>query len=593
VLCAAAVGLAAGCQRRPATPEAPSGPATTWQGVENLYGASAESKEGPVRFVFDWGDATAPETTDASFASGETARVRKTWPEVGTYPVRVMVFLDAKPDLASGWSGALNVAVLQNGVPAVDSVTGPGYVAKNVTTYFSVYGRDPDGDSVRAVVDWGDGTETLTGYRASTATFVFRRTFGTNPDTLLLTAAAQDQRGAWSELESLEVLVAASGPGVPRWMWWNNDEDHASLVTSAVLTSRAGVECIAAACRADYWFYQLRTSDGQDVDYAWTRFPEYVFTGHPAANPATGDIAAGSEEGMVYVWDSMLGNERRWPDWSHEESCDYREWSSPTWNGSKLYAGHADDSIYCFEVYPNTIVRVAAYALHATMVDAPVIDASGNVYFGTDSGYLYKMSSTLSLIWRKHLQANGEVHGPVIGADGTVYTVTDQGKVFAINPDSTTRWTRQLDSEGSRPAVSAEAVFVGVSFGRFYAVNTSDGSVRWQTQLGNSEFATTPILTTRGYLYAVNESDVLYCVRMSDGQLIWACDCPSFLPDGGRKASDQLTDYLPNPTIASNGDVIVVGEDAVYCIYGYPDGVLDTSQPWPKWQRNLYNSGKQ
>jgi len=36
----------------------------------------------------------------------------------------------------------------------------------------------------------------------------------------------------------------------------------------------------------------------------------------------------------------------------------------------------------------------------------------------------------------------------------------------------------------------------------------------------------------------------------------------------------------------------VVGSDALYCVAGYTDGLLATSEAWPKWQKNLYNSGK-
>ena len=34
----------------------------------------------------------------------------------------------------------------------------------------------------------------------------------------------------------------------------------------------------------------------------------------------TGEIAVGSDEGIFYVWDSMLGHERRWPGWTNEDS---------------------------------------------------------------------------------------------------------------------------------------------------------------------------------------------------------------------------------------------------------------------------------
>jgi hypothetical protein len=53
----------------------------------------------------------------------------------------------------------------------------------------------------------------------------------------------------------------------------------------------------------------------------------------------------------------------------------------------------------------------------------------------------------------------------------------------------------------------------------------------------------------------------------------------------------QLTDYPPNPTILSNGNIIVAGSDALYCVAGYPEGPLDPLASWPKWQHDLYNTG--
>jgi hypothetical protein len=53
-----------------------------------------------------------------------------------------------------------------------------------------------------------------------------------------------------------------------------------------------------------------------------------------------------------------------------------------------------------------------------------------------------------------------------------------------------------------------------------------------------------------------------------------------------------LYDYDPNPSITSTGDIIVVGNSALYCVAGYVDGPLDGTATWPKWQKDHYNTGK-
>jgi hypothetical protein len=52
-----------------------------------------------------------------------------------------------------------------------------------------------------------------------------------------------------------------------------------------------------------------------------------------------------------------------------------------------------------------------------------------------------------------------------------------------------------------------------------------------------------------------------------------------------------LIEYAPNPSITAEGDIIVVGQSALFSVAG--DGSeLDADAPWPKWQRNLLNTGK-
>ena len=113
----------------------------------------------------------------------------------------------------------------------------------------------------------------------------------------------------------------------------------------------------------------------------------------------------------------------------------------------------------------------------------------------------------------------------------------------------------------------------------------------------SSAFSTAPIVAANGYVYFQDEDDVLYCLNQADGTLIWSCNCPNYLPRSGGGSSHrprklQLTDYLPNPTICANGNIIVVGSDATYCVAGYTAGPLDGTAAWPKWQKDLSNSGK-
>jgi hypothetical protein len=61
--------------------------------------------------------------------------------------------------------------------------------------------------------------------------------------------------------------------------------------------------------------------------------------------------------------------------------------------------------------------------------------------------------------------------------------------------------------------------------------------------------------------------------------------------DSRQPSRTSATEYSQNPTILPNGDVIVAGVNALYCVAGSHAGPLDPLAPWPKWQHDLHNTG--
>ena len=125
-----------------------------------------------------------------------------------------------------------------------------------------------------------------------------------------------------------------------------------------------------------------------------------------------------------------------------------------------------------------------------------------------------------------------------------------------------------------RPAVGRDDnVYLGTQSGWFSKFDRASGTVLWEKQLGMGEFATTPIVTANLYVYAQDEDDQLYCLEQGDGDLAWACDCPASLPRPDRRDMTrmpgildrvprphrQLNDFPPNPSIMSDGNIVVVG----------------------------------
>ncbi len=590
----------AGCQRTIKPPVFVSVPDTVFAGetarlrlVTYVLGYQSTG------YIMDWGDTV--ETDSGRFPLGDTATVSHVWSAPGVKQVRARAFPFADPTRLTDWSERETVVVVQGGVgaPVIDTVFFYRPVAvKGVEGFLTVVAHDPDRDSIRIVFDWGDGTDKTTSFFPSPCSIVVGHTFG-QVETAIVAVTAQDARGAVSLPDTVCVPVGYAG-GVT-WYWPNNREPPRTFVTSPVIVNDGTGEFLYGVRKDDYKFYAIRLSDGHESYCASTKFPGFEFTGQLAFCAATRHIIISSDEGELYALKADgLGKDWQWPNKPAQESLTGIEWGAPAIKDNRVYVGHLDDSILCFIDSVDHGVRVAAFTPHAGLVDAPVIDAQGNVFFGTDSGYLYKLGPELDTVfWRTRLLISGEIHGPTVGGDGTIYCASDSFRLFAIDPATgtvKTGWPITLDGEVTRPAVGQSALFLGCRSGKAYSISPATGSINWAKQLTlTAGFSTTPIVAANGYVYFQDEEDVLYCLNQAGGILIWACNCPAWLPRAGgnarRPRRTQLVDYAPNPTILANGNIIVPGSDALYCVAGYPEGPLDPLAPWPKWQHDVYNTG--
>jgi outer membrane protein assembly factor BamB len=586
-----------GCPTKP--PETPSleGPDSTWTFSDTKFQVWTTAPKGNIRYVMDWTGMT--DTTELSYESGETASVIHVWEDVGTYDVKAMAILDAEPAKASDWSTTKSVRVLLNQRPVVDSTSNPPVAVKDAPTLFTIFGSDPDGDSLRAIVKWGNKDTTTELFPNPLFGVQVSPVFTSLGDQTVI-VWTQDSKGARSLPDTIVIPVGTAG-GV-KWYWWNSEEG--ACFTSAIVATNLDPEEVVMTSSDDYTFVAIKTRNGSKDADATTHYAEYDFTGHPGYNAALGHIIVGSDEGELYAL-SIDGLKKDWqfPDKSPEDSLTYIEWGAPAFNGNNIYIGHDDTTgqLVLIQDVGTQGNQVAAYNAGADVNDAPVVDASGNVIFATNNGRLTKIDANLSSpFWTAQLLGNGDVYGPILGSDGTIYCTSDSARLYAIEPDSgfvKSGWPVTLDAEASRPALGQTALFVGDLLGNVYSINPATGAVSWKKTISQvSGFSTTPVVTDSGIVYFLDEDDKLFCVNQADGTTIWSCDCPFYLPFGARNNHKprklELTGYMPNPSICANGDIIVVGSDALYCVAGYEDATLDATAPWPKWQKDQSNSGK-
>jgi hypothetical protein len=198
----------------PNVPGKPSGSATCIAGSSYSYSTSAiDTDKDQVKYTFDWADGTKTDTNLVN--SGTKSSAIHAWSAAGTYQVKAMA-MDSK-GATSGYSSSLTVTVNPNrspNAPGKPSGSIKGYAG---TAYsYVTSAKDSDGDQVKYIFDWGDGTKTDTkmvnsGTRSS-ATHAWSKA-----GTYQVKANAMDSKGALSGYSGyLSVTISPNGvPGKP------------------------------------------------------------------------------------------------------------------------------------------------------------------------------------------------------------------------------------------------------------------------------------------------------------------------------------------------------------------------------------------
>lgn len=134
---------------------------SSYTGIVCNYFTMTRDPDGDnVMHLLDWGDGTITET--GHIPSGSLENASHKWSRPGEYPVRVCS-LDDK-GAPSQWSGPFLVLISANYPPEQPAMpSGPARGQCQISYEYATSAIDPDGDAVKYVFDWGDGTTSWTG----------------------------------------------------------------------------------------------------------------------------------------------------------------------------------------------------------------------------------------------------------------------------------------------------------------------------------------------------------------------------------------------------------------------------------------------
>jgi hypothetical protein len=165
-----------------------------------------------VRYVVNWDDGTID--TTGSLMLSDTAAVWHVWTAApDTKYVRAAVYaLDDPQGIRWGVQQRVFVEAGGQHAPVIDTVEAPPLAVRDVEYVFTVRAHDPDGDSIRIRVDWGDGRDTTSELlRGPYCTGFYPVHTFTQVETARVVFTAQDQAGATSVPETVLVPVDTTG----------------------------------------------------------------------------------------------------------------------------------------------------------------------------------------------------------------------------------------------------------------------------------------------------------------------------------------------------------------------------------------------
>lgn len=128
-------------------------------------------------------------------------------------------------------------------------------------------------------------------------------------------------------------------------------------------------------------------------------------------------------------------------------------------------------------------------------VSNPVFSPDGRTAYiptSTPNGHLFAVDVVKGTVkWVFQISTVTYGGGAVVDADGIIYQCGTDSKVYAINPDGTQKWVCAVDGViGAFPALSSAGVlYCATNSGTLYAIDTANGSVKWNKPVGGTSSA--------------------------------------------------------------------------------------------------------
>ena len=375
--------------------------------------------------------------------------------------------------------------------------------------------------------------------------------------------------------------------------------DAAQITTPDIQSSTAvGPDGTVYATTFAGWTYALKdsTSARDQLDMAWRFRPAEggaPLHGTPALSPdastvyvAYGVGAAPNQKVVLYAIKAPGSGQDAQIAWQTDLGPGSAQNSATVTTDGTIY--YVDVLGLVSAVDPTGKVKWTAQTgttgdapFGQTVKVAPAVAPDGTVYITAITGSLYAVSPPSgagdqgSIKWSfnfgEHLgqtpltsapvtggpnrgqDAIGSAASATIGPDGTIYVGANNSNFYAINPDGSMKWLyeaeRELAGIWTTAALSPDAsvLYFGANKGGMYALNSRDGSLKWQFNIVGSVYSS-PALDAAGTLFTGSTVGHVFSLAAADGTRyadldlkapVWTA--PSIRPDGTVVVADRFS----------------------------------------------------
>lgn len=152
-------------------------------------------------------------------------------------------------------------------------------------------------------------------------------------------------------------------------------------------------------------------------------------------------------------------------------------------------------------------------------------------------------------LWKAQIgTASISPSAPAVGSDGTIYFGSQDFSVYAVNPsDGSIKWSYATGGKvRSTPAVGSDGtIYAPAQDNKLYALSSS-GSLLWTFETTGSNFNNSPSIGSDGTIYYGTDDNSLYAIN----------------PDGSEKWSFETEAQIrTDPAIGSDGTIYIGSQD--------------------------------